>query len=58
VRDGHCGAAALVARRLLSRSTGGAITSFKQPVQVFGGPYYLPFVDFASRRSTRGATCS
>jgi len=23
-----------------------AITSFKQPVQVFGGPYYLPFVDF------------
>ncbi|WP_280151265.1 carbohydrate ABC transporter permease [Piscinibacter sp. XHJ-5] len=24
-----------------------AITSFKQPVQVFGGPLYLPFVDFA-----------
>jgi multiple sugar transport system permease protein len=22
------------------------ITSFKEPVQVFGGPYYLPFVDF------------
>jgi multiple sugar transport system permease protein len=23
-----------------------AVTSFKQPVQVFGGPLYLPFVDF------------
>ena len=23
-----------------------AITSFKQPVQVFGGPVYLPFLDF------------
>ena len=23
-----------------------AITSFKQPVQVFGGPFYLPFVDY------------
>jgi multiple sugar transport system permease protein len=22
------------------------VTSFKQPVQVFGGPFYLPFVDF------------
>jgi len=24
-----------------------AITSFKQPVQVFGGPFYVPFVDYA-----------
>ena len=22
------------------------VTSFKQPVQVFGGPFYIPFVDF------------